>query len=945
MSGTSRRQRAKKRRLQRRLKRVGAVTAVIVVIGAVVAGVRLGMNDPERRANQSAVRAADYVADGDFKSAVIEYKNVVSVRPNDAEVRAALGHAYVALDAHSAAVKEFVKARDLGLRSDDLDRAIVKALAETGRIDDALDELEALEARGVDVSDLEVVEAEARLREGDLDKAREQFEAVLQSTPDSVEALLGVARLSAAEGDFDLANEKLDEALAVDPGNEDVLLLKGQIALTREQPETAADYLERAAESTRPVTRLAAVANLVRARILMNDLDAAQAALARAGGSVETVPEFMFYRAVIPYLRGDRETAGRHFTDLLNVRPDHPQGLLLSSQIKYAEGEYGIAEERLTRLVEMAPDYLPARRLLAATQLELKKPDSAIATLEHFDPETIEDGTFFELLGSAHLAVGHTDLGNRYLERAGALGADSSRVGTKLAVGALARGDVDEAMARLDEIGDAGGGAVVNSMVVYALIAESRTEEARKAATRLAEAAPSDPLPENLLGVIALKEKDHETARAHFERARALDPSFLPTYVNLAELELVLGKPDAARAVLDEALAIDDGEASVYMMQARIEAVSGDSAAALEALKTAARKDTSSLKARVMAATLLLEFSRSDEALEYAREAYALAPEDANVMMLTARAELAQGNAEAARPLYEALERRHADDANVRYLSAQFDLIDRDVASAREKIAALTRDVPRHRPGLVLGFRLALGAGDTDAAAGYLEAFRAIDPDSAAADGMAGELARARGEPEAAAGHFQAAFDKRGDTPSMLSLWQARRAAGDMAGASRLIEGWLEEHPGDLSARLQYATALIADGDRPAAIAEYETIIEQRPDNVVVLNNLAYLYQTAGDARALDYAKRAYEAAPDLFQTQDTYGWLLVEAGEVERGMELLERAQARAPTNPDVNYHYASALARAGYRDEARTYLSLALDSAEPFESRQAAEELMELL
>ena len=90
--------------------------------------------------------------------------------------------------------------------------------------------------------------------------------------------------------------------------------------------------------------------------------------------------------------------------------------------------------------------------------------------------------------------------------------------------------------------------------------------------------------------------------------------------------------------------------------------------------------------------------------------------------------------------------------------------------------------------------------------------------------------------------------------------------------------------------------ALVAEwatgsGDPDAAIQSYEQIIETSPNDVGALNNLAFLYYQRGDQRGLELARRAYELAPSHPVVMDTYGWLLVEAGEVERGLPILRES------------------------------------------------------
>ena len=95
-----------------------------------------------------------------------------------------------------------------------------------------------------------------------------------------------------------------------------------------------------------------------------------------------------------------------------------------------------------------------------------------------------------------------------------------------------------------------------------------------------------------------------------------------------------------------------------------------------------------------------------------------------------------------------------------------------------------------------------------------------------------------------------------------------------------------------------------------------------------------------GDDRAVEYARRAYEAMPESPAIADTLGWLLVERGDYE-GVEILERAATLAPESPDIQYHYATGLARQGDTQEASETLADHLHTHPNFESRSAAEAL----
>ena len=81
------------------------------------------------------------------------------------------------------------------------------------------------------------------------------------------------------------------------------------------------------------------------------------------------------------------------------------------------------------------------------------------------------------------------------------------------------------------------------------------------------------------------------------------------------------------------------------------------------------------------------------------------------------------------------------------------------------------------------------------------------------------------------------------------------------------------------------------------------------PENAEALNNLAYIYHEAGDSRAIDFAGRAYDLAPENPDIMDTYGWILASSGQTEKGTSILRAAVEQAPDNAEYRLHLAAAL------------------------------------
>src|SRR4029453_3386877 len=104
------------------------------------------------------------------------------------------------------------------------------------------------------------------------------------------------------------------------------------------------------------------------------------------------------------------------------------------------------------------------------------------------------------------------------------------------------------------------------------------------------------------------------------------------------------------------------------------------------------------------------------------------------------------------------------------------------------------------------------------------------------------------------------------------------------------------------------ALALLDDQDRryASAIEHYKRVVAQSPNDVLALNNLAFLIATrtnnVGDA--LPLAERAATLAPRDVNVLDTLSWVHYLNGNPRRAGALLQQARTADRLNVDVWIH-----------------------------------------
>ena len=166
-----------------------------------------------------------------------------------------------------------------------------------------------------------------------------------------------------------------------------------------------------------------------------------------------------------------------------------------------------------------------------------------------------------------------------------------------------------------------------------------------------------------------------------------------------------------------------------------------------------------------------------------------------------------------------------------------------------------------------------------------------------------------------------------------------------MSDADAQLSKWVEAHPRDVVATLYLAQEFGRKGQNKRAIEEYQRALKIDPKNMVALNNLANFYRRENDSRAIAVAEDAYRAHPETAATADTLGWMLIEQGSIPRGLELVQKAAALSPTDTEIRYHLAAALAKAGDREKAKKELEDLLAGNRSFPQREAAQALLKQL
>ena len=182
-----------------------------------------------------------------------------------------------------------------------------------------------------------------------------------------------------------------------------------------------------------------------------------------------------------------------------------------------------------------------------------------------------------------------------------------------------------------------------------------------------------------------------------------------------------------------------------------------------------------------------------------------------------------------------------------------------------------------------------------------------------------------------------------GGGKELVALYQAYDLAGRPLKAIEAMVAWVEEHPEAGDIQLVVFSRFIGLGYWGEAIRHGEMLHKANPKNVVILNNLAWVYEKVDRIEeAMAFAKQATDSAPGVAEIADTYGWILFEHGDAAEAEAVLGAAAGAAPGNRIVQYHHAAALAKIGQKAAAVAKLKALLADGTEFEDRAAATALL---
>lgn len=871
-------------------------------------------------------RATASLSAGEYQAALVDLRKVLDAEPQNTGAQLLLVDVLKASGDIAAARVQLDRALDAGAPASETEPRQLDILLSMGSTETLRKTLES--ATTLSAPRRAIYEGRLLLLERRPAEAQVAFERVLAADQANIDAASGKIEAMAAQGNLDAAAQYADTLLEGDSQSGRIWFAKGLLAARIADFATASEALTRAISSSGELTREQRIqAHVVRleSQIGAGELASAHQSLAALEAEASDVPITSMMRARVALAGGDPNAAVNDLRRFSQAAPQHLVGRLLLITALQEQGSMEQAFAEAVRAVSEFPSTDEPRLALAGVQLRMGRAADAEGTLQSLIAKSPPNPIAMSLLAEIRVRSGNAAAGISMLEQSLAESPNNGNIKLQLATAQIAANNAQRALQVLDTVRDPellaardrlrviataalqGSGSAeqelraavqrhpddVDLMLMAAAYASNtgKLDQAREHLNKALEARPGNPMLMQSLAKLELSAGRVAEALALANTSLEKAPNDAAGMVLMASIAALRGQDSEVDAWLNKARVANPGALEVSLALARRAAVRGDAAQARSILSEAADHSPSNPGIRVALAELIASEGNPSQALAELREAARLNPESALIALSMARIHLSAG----------------------------------ETTAARSSLNQSLKLSPGWLPASSLLAQVEVQQGNLTQALEVVHAVRTANPKSNVADILTGDIYMAAGRPVQASAAYTSAYKNSPDATAATKAIRSKAQAGIRPADVELLD-WLKRAPDDSGARRVLAEYYLTSGANAEAIVELERVVSARPADAIALNNLAWLYQRAGDERALKTAENAFKLSPQVAAIADTYGWILTQTGNSSQGAEILSDAATSAPENPQIQLHLAEALVASGKPEAASRILDTLL-------------------
>jgi len=845
-------------------------------------------------------RAEQYFNSGEYDKAKLEYLNVLRVNYQNATGYKQIGFIWMEQGVPLRALPFLLRAQQLSPKDLAVKSKVATAFIRVGNLS---------ETRKAAISILEQDPAnlEAIILLSDTSQTKEEIAATekqLEKFPkkETAEFHLAAASLAARKGELGRAGDELEQAVAANPKSPRVHSAMAYLYALRQNAGRVGSELKMAAD-------LAPVRS--QERIKYAEFQAANNAVDEAKASLRNItkqaPDFIpawFSLAQIAFREKNYDETLSLLENIFGRDPQNPEAQLLQSEAWLGKGDATKAIAILDKLNATYPDMAPVKYDLGRAYLVSKNPTQAAAALEQAVKANPNYAEAIILLAELNLRSGKVPAAVSALEDLLKKRPNLSQARVLLSAAYQALGRLDDAAAifRADIQKNPGDSAGYLALGLI-LRQQNKNDEARQAFQKASELAPNNPnsiaqlvemdvaekhYNDAMQRVQQLSEKKPEAATLHFLEARIyaaqqdwtrteaalqktieLDPNFYPAYERLVSVYLAENRLPQAISEVETILGKNPKNQPILVSAAVLYEKTKDYPKARDAYEKVLALSPDSVFALNNLAILYSEhLGQPDRAYELAQKARQLAPGEGAVADTLGWILYRRGDYQHALELLQESASKVPNDPQVQFHLGMTNYIMGQVEPAREALQKA-------------------GEAATDF------------PDKAEAQRQL----------------------------SQLKEVSTRRKEASITELETLVK----QRPNDPTLLQQLGETYEKQGNAIKAAAAYSEALKINPKLLPVALSLAQVYGGPLNSpdKALEFAKKARELAPNDPQTAGVLGRIAFQSGNFSWAYSVLQESARQRRNNPEILHDLALAAYASGKVTEANQAMQRSVDLA----------------
>ena len=852
--------------------------------------------------------AESFIAEKQSDTAIISLKNALKVDAENVQARFLLGRLYLSTGDAEYAAKELERANKLKY---DINK-VLPLLARAYMLAESDEDILALAPQEKLLSPISTqylaYKTMASLRAGDNELANETVAAALSISETDGYSMLSNAYLVFSKQNTTHAGALVERILTATPDNADALMLQGQIAIADNNYSLAVDsfqkYLKLQPSSGK--VQLFIADALIKNGQYKEAEEIADAILAK----VPAQPFLQYIKAMARFENKDYKIASSLANQSLSSGFTSFSLKLVAGASAFYLQNYEQSHNHLKDLKIYLSAEHPAKKMLAVSQLQLGLIDDLSETLSGYDSTNKENAQFLSTLSYELLAVGAyekaQEMANYAANSSDMTAEETARAGVlKLMMNDPSGIETLElALQQNPELVSA------ELALAFASIKSGNLPRATKIADKWLKLYPKKAGGYNLQATILFKKNKLEQGKSALEKSLQLEPNNVYALTEMVKLASHQKNIEQATLLSEQSLKAHPNNIEVLRQYFELH----KNEAGLQVITKAQQENINNIKYGILYAEALIQLEHFKQATSVldSYQVNVKTPKRYWKLALAANAKQPDG-----KDIYSIIDKWHK--SNPYHIEPVFLLANYWVRkkSPDRALSILNKASEKHSNNLMIHLvkmQILLNNNRVSDAKILFKTVDEFDVNDDLMAGIEGRILLLEKRFSAAIPKLQQQYKAKSTSANASYLAFALESNNQKLQAIKLLEEFSAQEKANNKINPQVSLSLanmyLAE-HQDKAIVEYERLITVAPNNIVVLNNLSWLYMEQGKyTQALKHSKQAYALNAKIPNVVDTYAQVLLKSNKkAEALIKAKEAYDLSKGENVDIALNYAETL------------------------------------